>query len=261
MNKGSLDDQGAQNFFNQIWKLWLKPEINRRLEAENKSTYALPYLILIRFPPDKKHQVLLDNEVKLFVKAKFTGNKKLKKYDRISMDDISDYLEILELPEALQKNDSYIIMIRHKKSWNILFDFRQWKGEIKEKYDKINEFIQTSTFALTNKHYSAFVDNLFSASELIIDIMLLMSLSFKIRSHSYKTVQYTRIQKQKTREETDFVTTHNKLFALRPDARYAKNALQLDHNRAKKMLHIIETRYKKLEQPVSSFIHFNGNLE
>lgn len=261
MNKSPLDDEGAQNFFNQVWKLWLEPEIKRRSKAENKSSYIMPHLILVRFPPNEKHQVLFNEEVKLRVKAKLTGSRKLNKYDRVYVDDIADYVEILELPEVLQKNDSYIIMIWHKKSWIIVFDFRQWKGETKEKYDKINEFIQTAKFALTNKHYSAFVDNLFSASELIIDITLLISLSSKIHRHSSKTDRYARIQKQKTLEEQTFITTHNKLFALRPDARYAKNALHLEQNRAKRMLHIIETKYQKLEEPVLSFIHFNGKLE
>ena len=130
---------------------------------------------------------------------------------------------------------------------------------MKKKYDKINEFIQTSKFALENKHYSAFVDNLFSASELIVDIILLFFLhAKKIKSHSSKIAQYKRIQKN---DEEPFITVHNKLFGLRPDARYAKGVLQIDYQHAEKMLSVVEEKYGEIKEPVSSFTHFNGKIE
>ena len=141
-------------------------------------------------------------------------------------------------------------MVKINGEWIFAFDFTYNKSLSLQYIKKAEQFIAVADFALANKHWSAFVDNLFSASELLAKAVLLGSWfdSRFIKNFSHKAI-HSRFNKYTNLGNTDpkFTNTLNKLSRLRYPARYITQELNFEEAEAKEGLDIVK---KMLEDTV-----------
>lgn len=219
-------------------KLWVVPEIERR-----KKTGTLPAnfnlisaQVIFSGPFDKgRVKVRLNEEVKAVASMKL--NRKIKKGEIIYPRDIKDVGQI-ELTEE-ERNFAHFTILRLKENWLVAFDFRYNRRRAKQHIEVANQFIEVARFAEKRKFWNAFVDALFSATELLAKSELLLLPDLKIGSHRAIQSKYSGLANLGN-VNVDYKDALNKLSNLRNSARYLKSPFKLNKEDALRYLGTVE---------------------
>jgi len=127
--------------------------------------------------------------------------------------------------------------------WFMSFDFVYNKGLSRRHIETAEEFIATARTALEHGLLVAFVDNLFSAAELLAKAVLLCEFSdadFR-RKATHKAIQsrFNRFA-HLGNVHPEYVETFNKLANLRYPTRYLESSLSLSRVEGQAMLTSLE---------------------
>jgi hypothetical protein len=119
------DEKAVLNFFNQVMKLWIEPEILKRKQRgtplpENFKMYRC----LIRLPQDRDPIVEFNEEAELIALAKFAPGTVKKKGEFIYIHEVKEIGKILP-PEVEGKRVDFICMYLTDNGYQIFFDFTQ----------------------------------------------------------------------------------------------------------------------------------------
>jgi hypothetical protein len=213
----SMDDQTANNFFKNILDLWIYPEINKRLEQGKISKDTEVRSALIIMNPDKNTpEVRINNEVGATVITKYKSDKPKKVGELVYEHEIDEHLVIEEINK--DPNSAYIILIRVKDLWTIKFDGTWNKARAKQRFDTAKEFYQAAKLCIDNKLLRPFIDNLYSAVELLATSQLLLMADKKYTKKQTHPATRTRINSGQYNPEHK--SLYNKLYGLRDAARY-----------------------------------------
>ncbi len=141
-----LDQEAAQNFFNRTSELWFNPELERlRLIGSVAEDYQPEAMQVILFPAGG-YQVLFDGD--MISKEKLQANRKYR-------------------------DCGYVIFKKDiNGNWHGYLNFVYNKGRAKELFDTALQFLETAKESHKARRLRVFIDNLFSATELLIQSML-----------------------------------------------------------------------------------------
>lgn len=118
-----LSPEGSNNFFNQIFKLWVNPEIEERKKNGKLSSTFTISTCLITLPIGKPPSVKFNDEIQWPVLAKKPKGLAFKKDQKIYIHEIKT-IESVELPSLDGKPMAFIYFYRvGKNQFKILFDF------------------------------------------------------------------------------------------------------------------------------------------
>ncbi len=235
-----MDQEFAQNVFNNFNELFIKPEIERR-----KSIGILPnnfviqkVLVLLTISEKPIIQINEEVEAKAIVRHKPEIQKKVG--DEVFLSDIEAIEKIL-LPKKYQ-NAGYIFIMSFGDKYGMAFDFLYNKDIRKKQYKRSLDFLESAENALIMNKYSVFIDTLYSATELISRMYLLSSPDEKfINKSTHKSIQIKMNKHSELNEETKEITCLlNKLSVLRHKARYSNDDFEIDKNDAAAMLKIFK---------------------
>jgi hypothetical protein len=206
----SVNDQTAKNFFKNVLDLWIYPEINKRLEEGKISKNTEVRRALITMNPNKNSpEVRINNEVGVTVITKYKSDVP-KKYGE------DEHLVIEQIDK--DPNSAYIILIRVKDLWTIKFEGTWNKARAGQRFDAAKEFYEAATLCINNRLLRPFIDNLYSAVELLITSqLLLMADKDYARKQSHPS---TRIHFNAGQYDPEHENIYNKLYGLRDAARY-----------------------------------------
>ena len=132
-------------------------------------------------------------------------------------------------------------LIRIADSWMIAFDFRYNKALSKKHIETAKQFYEAAEFSFDHGNWSPFIDNLFSATELIAKCVLLSMPDPKFRkksSHKAIQIRFNRFASLGNVEAV-YRETFNKLSGLRDPARYIKGVMSISEEEAKRLLNIV----------------------
>jgi len=207
---------------NQMMEIWINPEIERRKkDGELDESFILWKAQIIFYPDGKKRKIRLNDEVKARVKAKLKSDITKNIGDKISFDEIENILNI-KLTDEDDPDCGHITFIRNNNKCYLVFDARYNKGLSKTHISNAIQFYESAEFSLKSKNMSAFVDNLFSATELLAKSILLHIPDKQFREKaSHKSIkQRFNWYANLGNIELNYCELLNKLSSFRNSARY-----------------------------------------
>lgn len=212
--------------FNQIFSVWVLPEIDRRIRA---GTLPNPIdivnylnLILIVFNTDRTCRVLFNNQVEFINPEAPTKQLKVSNID---------------------PNAGYMLLIKNvDNTFSLKFDTRRYVETAGTFLKVADEFLESAEFALSKNHLHSFLDNLFSSAELLIKIGTMLLADRDTLEATKHTHIKARANKWSARhiEARSLVQVYNKLLKLRPKFRYLQQPLSISQPECVKILNDIK---------------------
>jgi HEPN domain len=212
------DVVGPDRTLRQMFNLFFGPEIERRQAA---GLIPVPFELQkaqVLFVEGRPPEVRLNDEVTLSMAIQ--APRTVQPGDIINEAEIEN-IEAFELEQA-DSDAGHFTILPWKGGWRLLFDFRRNKGKAADLVKRAEEFLIISEYALAQKLFGPFIDNLFSACELLAKARLITAAAEAggLKSHgviSSRINQWGRLGNV----DGEFVKTFNKLSQVRSTARYS----------------------------------------
>jgi hypothetical protein len=212
------DVVGPERTFRQMFNLFFTPEIERRQAA---GLLPDPFKLAkaqVLFVEGRPPEVRLNDEVtiSLIVEASRT----LQPGDVISHEEIGN-IGAFEL-ELADSDAGHFTILSWKDERLMLCDFRRNRGKAANLVKRAQEFLMVSEHAFAQKLFGPYIDNLFSACELLAKARLITAAAAAPSIKTHPAIQ-SRINQWGRLGNVDgaFVQTFNKLARARSAARYS----------------------------------------
>lgn len=236
----------ANNVFNNMHELFFNPEIAKRKEQNLLSEdFTLVAAQAILFPDGRPHIVRLNNEVSVEVKLKKGVDKDVEDFWPSNSE-----VEYVKLNEQEFLDCGHVTLILFKDGFQLSFDFHYNKQICAEHLTVAKQFLETSKFALENDFVFAFIDNSFSAIELLAKTNLLIEANQNMRGKTYhntiKAAFNLRFRNSQTQFEINRREIFNRLSNARNAARYLEGNLTFSRSELESINLTIEEMYSEL---------------
>ena len=219
-----------QRTFNHFLELWILPEIARRKERGLIPDNFSLSIAQVLFSLDERQPIVrLNKECKIVAKVKV--RKSVEKGELATLDKI-DSFENISLVQEEEPYYAHVSAFLLKDEWIFAFDFRYNKGLARQHLKAAKEFYETARLALSQDSISPFIDNLFSAIELLAksELLLMPDKDFYEKA-THKGIQCRYNQHVNLgNAKIEYKSALNKLASLRNSARYLKSEFRLAPN-------------------------------
>jgi hypothetical protein len=164
-----LPEEGMQRFLDQVFELWINPELERRrADGTLADDFALQKAQII-FNIDQAPKVRINEEVKAL--AHLVVNRRIEKGEEIRHKDI-EAISKVELTDE-DPDAGHVTLIDFAGAWHLTFDFIYNRTKIREALAAAEEFISVAKFAASEQNFRAFVENAFASAELLSKAFLM----------------------------------------------------------------------------------------
>jgi hypothetical protein len=240
----------AQNAFHNFMALFFQPEIDRRksLQLIEKPFQLLAAQAII-FPDGRPPMIRLNGEV--------SADLKLKKGTDTTVKDFwpsSDDVLKIKLKEGEFGNCAHVTLVTLADRVQLVFDFTYNKEISTANLQIAKEFLATAHYALDNGLPSAFIDNAFSASELLAKTNLLLETNKMMvgkTNHSAIKSEFNKRHKLTTDAfDLSVKDLLNRLSDMRSRARYLNGTIDLEKLDREQALAVLDELYEKLLQRI-----------
>lgn len=253
MTVEKYEDKFTDNVFNNLMNLFFNPEIEKRKENGTlNNDFELLAAQAIIFPNEKENIIRLNDEVQANVKIK-DGVYKTKKDFFPNCEEV----ESIEISEEEFLDCGHVIIIRFNDCYQLKFDFVYNKKTCKALLDNAFQFLQTSKFAIEKNFRNSYIDNAFSAFELMAKANLLFEAHKNINGRTnHKAIMSSfnlRYRKSLNEEEIKLRKIFNKLSVERNNARYLDNEVNFSDEDLQNSLQKIEKFHADLNKRISNF--------
>jgi len=246
-----MDQQGANHLLEESFKLWFRPEIERRKSTgaikDGFKLWACQVIMDLEFD---KPIVRLNEEVNGILAGK--AARPITAGEVVNLNDFNS-LEGMSLTNEFP-NSGHLTTLLHKSSWYIFFDFQYNAGRIQTQLSCADQFLEAARFCVESDHTIAAIDNLYDAVQLMAKSFLLAVPDKKVleaSSHGFIETKFN-LEGKYGNVSTASVQLLNKLAVLRPKTRYAMNPINVSqlelkqlYDSAKIMRNEIESRRPK----------------
>jgi uncharacterized protein (UPF0332 family) len=217
------DVTGPDRTFQQMFNLFFDPEIRRRQAA---GLLPIPFTVhkaQVIFVEGQPPKVRLNDEVTISLIVRTP--RAVQRGDTINESEIEN-IEGFEL-ELADSNAGHFTILPFNGGWRMLFDFRRNKGTAANLVRRAEEFLNVAEHAFSQKLYAPYVDNLFSACELLAKAHLITTAeAASLKSHGTIHSRINQWSKMGNVDE-EFVKTLNKMARARSSARYSGNDVSM----------------------------------
>jgi hypothetical protein len=117
-----LSEEGTQNLFNQVNKLWIDPEILRRKQANSLPEGFKIRQCLIKLPKDQPPIIEFNNEIKWLGHLKMVPGIPLNPGQAIYLHEV-EQIAAVSLPEIDGKLVAFVYFFFNGLGYQIIFDF------------------------------------------------------------------------------------------------------------------------------------------
>lgn len=231
-------DDFAEIVLNNFMDLYVIPEIEKRQEQGiiNKP-FALGSCQVIFHPDGSKPTVRLNQEIKAILVCKKKKGVAFKKNDFINENDIEN-INCIKLVEDEESTFGHFTCVHFKGRKIFSFDFRYNKGLSQQHIETAEQFILSAEECLKKQMLNVFIDNLFSAAELLAKSIVLLHTGVNLaKKSSHKSIQIKFNQfASHGNIDLDQKNAFNRLAQLRRRARYLQEDLDLSGEYEKELL-------------------------
>jgi uncharacterized protein (UPF0332 family) len=244
-----MDEEFIQNLIQQVHELWINPEVERRREAFRlPDDFAISRAqIIINLDADAA-EVRFNEEVKVLAEAEWA--REVEDGEGVTEADVESIRDLVLTDH--DPNAGHLTMVLFKGRWIIAFDFRYNATRVAAILSAARAFQDGATFALDQHHMRHFVDNVFSATELMAKGMLLMDADKDLLKSKKHEIIRNKFNLTGKWGHTDprYVKPLNGLQDLRGSARYLDKDFTLSTEEASDMLGTAEDMFEALSNSV-----------
>ncbi len=250
--------EGFDKAFQNFLEIYIRPEVERRqAKGELPTPFELRAAQII-FPVDgKKIEIRLNSEFIAIAQLKLKKGVNKNAGDPIFENEV-DGISELTLSDKDDPNNGHVEMLMLNNQWFLIFDFLYDKALSLKHINAAKQFIEAAEGSLEKEIWSPFIDNLFSATELLAKAKLLGIWSdpkFRINSN-HKAVHSRYNQMANMRNvSSEYAQTFNKLSKLRYLARYVEGDITMSEEEAIGHLNVIKRMLKDTEEFYIRYSH------
>ncbi len=244
------DNEFSSNVFNSFMDLFFQPEITRRKALGILvEPFTLVAAQVIFFPDGRQPTIRLNEEVRAEIKLKKGLDPDQKDFWATRND-----VKSLKLNESDLQDCGHATLILLKDGYQLTFDFVYNKAISTSHLKVAEEFLKTAKFALDNNLRSSFIDNSFSAAELLAKANLLLETNGNIQgktNHKAIKSEFNKRHKNTTDEFNKSIKdTFNQLSDYRSKVRYLNADVDFSNFDMKGIYDILEKLHNDLMQRV-----------
>lgn len=246
MSEQSLSPEFADNLYDNVFKLWANPEIERRRSAGMVSEGYKPWAVQVLMDPAAPTQVRFDHEVNgVFRLAPDSDASDDELISPLNFHEIADSVVAFELGEDDSPNAGHITLLRHREGFYITFDLNYNTERIADHVQVAREYLDVAKLSFDKGLLRGFTSNLYHAVELLAKSSLFRlghKGLIKSKTHSLVRSQYN-LHSRSGITDPRYASLLNKLVEMRNDARYLDRPFSLDVTEAEEMLATAEEMY------------------
>jgi hypothetical protein len=207
---------GWERTLKDAFELWITPEYERRKTAALIGQNFRLSSAQVLFSDEGAPLVRFNEEVRGVIQVR--AARAVNAGDPVLTADIADFVGMELLKE--ERDYGHFTLIQHHDKWVMLFDFSRNRAHASDLINLAAEFISVAEHCLAAKFPGPFIDNLFSACELLAKARLITVVLRKgSRSHGHI---HSRINSWRKLGNVggEFVDLFNQLSTARGGARY-----------------------------------------
>lgn len=243
------DEDFGRRVMENLLNIYVTPEVKRRQESGKLPKQLYLHAAQIVFYPDGRTHVRINDEVRAIAQVKLKAGISKKKGEPIYAHELEG-LDEIRLTDMDDPNAGHTTLIRIGDRWTVAFDFVYNKAASRKHVEAAKQFYDAAYHSYHQKNWLAFVDNLFSAAELVAKVPLLSSPDPRFLNKATHIGIQTRYNRFADLGNVD--TKHrkvfNKLSGLRPSARYLKGHLAVEEKEAEEMLLVVKEMIEYAEK-------------
>jgi hypothetical protein len=198
------------------------PEVVRRAaRGELPMDFKLIMAHVLMYADESKNEVLLNEEVCFVANVTLNDGKQLYPGQAVTVADIKDILGLYPSKKN-NPNAAHIMLLKVNGRWyyacNLVYNIET----VRKKFEHSSQFFETAKDCLSKKHWAPLVDNLYSATELAIQSLLLLTHrgGFSIHQTHDSTTQHFTSYTTTGNLDTKYTEHFSKLKELRKKGRY-----------------------------------------
>jgi hypothetical protein len=213
-----FDEEARRRTLVQVIDLFVKPEIDRRRSIGTiEAGFALVgFQVVWASGGGAPPEIRLNSEMRLIARMEGALPRDAKVGDPFQPNETTK-VEAIHLAENEAGRFAHFSALRIADRWYYTFDFRYQQVAARNHLAAAEEFWAVADAAFGNKHLRAFVDNAFSAAELITKVDLLLLSQIGDGQLSHKAVRGVA---ERFVHLAPLHVLVKRLYALRLDARY-----------------------------------------
>jgi len=220
------------------------PEVMLRIEAKKLSSdFRLWRAHIIMSTDESRNEILLNDEVRLKGLVNFKDGKQFEPGQPVQASDIKDILALYP-NDKNDPNVAHIMLVKLQNRWYFACDLIYNKKKVGNRFELSKQFLKTAENCMKDKSWGPMVDNLFSATELAAQSILLLHPypGFSMRQDHDQTRKLFTAYAENGNIDIKFSKHFTKLDELRPQGRYlnrvANKGFKLDRTKAQELLNV-----------------------
>lgn len=249
------NDAFSFNLFNNIRRIWLDSEINRRIEdgrLQKTDVIRAAHIIICH---KKKTEIRLNEEVSLKAELYKKEGVSYEKGDPVFEHQITG-IKSFHTTDGDYANCAHVILLKIGEHYFIHFDFRYDKQHAQDSIDQAKEFYKSAEWSYNNNQVGPFIDNLYSAAELSIKSIFLTWPHITPRTKTtHKRIKnmYEEFGQLGNVEE-ECLDTFTELSSLRPRVRYYDPKYKISKADCERLLHTVTRMIEDAENRIKPVI-------
>jgi uncharacterized protein (UPF0332 family) len=244
----------AQKFAEHLLETFISPEVVRRQElGQLPRPLEIRAAQVIFFPDGKKPDVWVNEEIQAIAHIKLKEGVTKDAGEPIYESEIEG-LEAITLTDNVDPDCGHVTFFRVNQSWILAFDFIYNKSLSRRHIKTAEEFINVAEYSYGKGYLPAFIDNLFSAAELLAKAVLLSFwLDPQFHDKAGHKAIHSRYNKfaQLGNVRALHAETFNKLAHLRYPARYLKRPVDIDKAAAETYLQNVKNMLNETKKLIN----------
>jgi uncharacterized protein (UPF0332 family) len=239
-----LSQDFADNLFEQVFTIWVKPEVIRRVEAGTLQGKVGIWGAQVLFDPPGPETVRLNDEINGEFRVR-SGAAENVTVTHLNLHTIAGDVETFHLPLEDSPNAGHITVMLHQNGFFIAFELLYNAERITEHLIAAREYLDTARHALESRKVRPAVSNLYATVELLAKATLLRHPNPKLlsaKSHRYVAAEYNLYSYQGN-ADNKFAQLLNALADAQNPARYPSGQFNVTEDQAEVWLRDAEEMY------------------
>jgi hypothetical protein len=256
--KDNFPEEGKCNMAANVLDEIIYPEVMKLIkEGRLPLNFRLWKVHLLMFGDEFRNEILLNDDVRFLGNVLFENDKAFEEGEPVSQGDIKDILGLYPSTKC-DPNAGHVMLVKVKGKWYYAAELIYDKDRVKKRFETSKSFLKVSNYCLENSLWGPFVDNVFSATELSIQSILLLQHhpTFSVNQGHDETITLFSAYARNGNIETKFSDHYQKLIELRKNGRYLTglhgHSFSLDENRARDLIALTSELIQYVEKLLTS---------
>ncbi len=246
------DELMGDRILQQFIDIFILPAIQGRQQAGTlPESFALWAAQVIFHADGRPTKVRLNEEIRAIADVRLRLPRGVTKVrgEPIFASEVDEVSRIRLTPDD-DPDAGHATFILTGNIWHIGFDFRYNRSVSKRHLDAARQFLDSATFCHKRQHWVAFADNLFSAAELVAKATLLFIPDPALRRKGHHKAIHSKYNRfaHLGNVKPAYRTTFNKLYSLRPKARYLESLVEIPPREAEALLKTVSSMLGEQER-------------